>query len=247
MEKGQEGKKGRRIFLWQVGAGLLGLTGLSRLAKAMTAPRPLFIPRCPDPDIPVVCDQDPFTCDQAQQFYTCYNSFTCEPKFVCGGSFSGDFNCEKEPFSCRIFTCQGADYGVDFTCKPSYSCGGTDFQCERTDFTCPQNFTCTEKFDCTGIQYTCPSTYTCNPKFDCETGWSGDFDCLGNFTCITDFDCKAWAEPGVQFECRQSFTCTGEGQPFYCAPGDFGCTNQYQCTVTIGALSAYVIPIEPQP
>lgn len=244
MEKKQEEKKSRRAFLWQVGAGLVGLTGLSRLAKAMTAPQPFAIPRCPDPDIPVFCDSsDPFTCDQAQLDYNCYNSFTCITNFTCGGSATGDFDCENETFTCHNFTCTGAEPGVDYTCDRGFICGGTDFNCQRTDFACSLNFTCTPQFDCLGIQYTCPSTFTCNPNFDCQTGWSGDYDCLANFTCVTDFDCEARAEPGVQFECRQNFNCTGigGGQPFYCDPGDFGCTNLYQCNNVPGV--QYTMPV----
>ena len=246
MEKEREGKQSRRVFLWQVGAGLVGLTGLSRLAKAMTFPQPLAIPRCPDPNIPVVCDStgQPYTCDQAQLYYHCYNSFTCVNDFTCGGSANGDFQCENEPFTCQThFRCMGAEPGVDYTCDSgSFTCGGQVFECQITDFACSPNFTCTPQFDCTGIQYTCPSGFTCNPNFDCQTGWSGDYDCLANFVCVTDFDCVG-SEPGVQFECRDGFNCTGGGQPFYCDPGDFGCTNQnlYQCNNGPGA--NYTIPI----
>ena len=225
MEEEKGGRKSRRAFLWQLGVGLVGFTGLSRLAEAMTFPQPLAIPRCSNPTIPVECDSEqPFNCDQAQIDYNCYNSFTCNTNFTCGPNFTGDFDCDNEPFSCGNFTCTGAESGVDYTCdSPSFTCGGEHFDCQATDFACTQNFTCNPQFDCDGIQYTCSPNFTCNPNFDCQTGWSGDFDCLANFTCITDFDCIG-SELEVQFECRNVFNCIGGGQPFYCDLGNFGCT-----------------------
>lgn len=66
IEEEKGGRKSRRAFLWQLGVGLVGFTGLSRLAEAMTFPQPLAIPRCSNPTIPVECDSEqPFNCDQA--------------------------------------------------------------------------------------------------------------------------------------------------------------------------------------
>lgn len=221
-ERRKERKESRRKFLWQMGMGLAGFTGLSKLAKAMTGkPQPLAIPRC-IPDEPVECaDTQGYSCNQGEFWYHCHNSFTCPQQFTCGGSWTGDFKCYQEAFTCNEFNCNGSESGFQFFCETQFGC--VIFNCDPGDHACPGG------------------EFTCGSMFD-------DYTCSGNFVC-NDFNCEAIADWGASFYCQNGFNCISiTQQPFWCDPGDFYCGHNnnwvgYQCNGQPGA--QYAMPDEP--
>lgn len=130
-KKEEQEKQSRRQFLWQVGAGLVGLMGLSRLTKAMAVSQQTRADALAAVPIPcgVVCATNPFHCPAA---------FVCTG-FHCGPSFLGDFECQND-FDCQPggnFKCLGSEPGNQFECFISFDCNGpATFWCDPGDFWC---------------------------------------------------------------------------------------------------------------
>lgn len=205
----EEGKidRSRRQFIWQL-AGVTGLTGLGRLAKAMAhVIQPLAIPRnpwCVDPGLPITCNH-PADYDCVAPGHDCIDDagFICTIDFDCG-SWLNDFLCEDKFHCTGGFDCQGGGPGPEFICQGLSGQPDGYFICDPygqfncSDFYCPQEFTC-------------PNNYNCGDAFS-------DYVCQAQFTC-NDFNCEAVAEPGASFYCQNGFSCTN----FQCDPGDFYC------------------------
>ncbi len=136
-------KKGRRKFLWQIGSGLAGLTGLSKLAKAMSVQESVTTSDEPCSSVPWQCAPR-YTCD-ALGGITCQNRFNCVSEFDCGPTWTGDFKCEQLEFSCGFFECvtYGGEPGAQFHCLANFSYCDT-FNCDPGDFSCkiPEHYRC---------------------------------------------------------------------------------------------------------
>lgn len=136
-------KEGRRKFLWQVSSGLVGLAGLSRLAKAMTEQETSTVSNEPCSPGPWEC-QPKYTCDKFAGI-TCQERFNCILTFTCGPNWFGDFKCEQLEFSCGTFKCETfvGEPGAQFHCMANFShC--RDFTCNPGDFSCkiPDHYKC---------------------------------------------------------------------------------------------------------
>lgn len=134
-------KKSRRRFLLQISSGLAGLTGLSKLAKAMSDQEPVSTEPCST--VPWECTGG-YTC-KAFGGITCQNRFNCASTFTCGPNWTGDFKCEQLEFSCGSFECKtyGGEPGAQFHCLANFSYCGT-FNCDPGDFNCeiPEHYKC---------------------------------------------------------------------------------------------------------
>lgn len=128
-------KSDRRKFLWQVGSGLVGLTGFSKLAKAMVEQETATTSNEPCSSVPWECAPK-YTCDRLGGI-ACVNRFNCVSTFKCGPTWFGDFKCEQLEFSCGRFDCTtyGGEPGAQFHCTANFSyCN--DFNCNPGDFSC---------------------------------------------------------------------------------------------------------------
>lgn len=138
-------KQSRRQFLWELGMGLAGLMGISKLVKAMTVelkPNVIAIP----PVVP--CIGGVACVPPAQPFYHCPALYNCGFGFQCGPSWLGDFECQNG-FDCLgggypnvQFKCIGSEPGTQFECNIIFSCNGhptyglNAFWCDPGDFWC---------------------------------------------------------------------------------------------------------------
>jgi hypothetical protein len=139
-------KEGRRKFLWQVGGLIAGLTGLSRLARAMSSNDAAVSSDEPCSVVPWNCNNN-YTCDQFGGI-TCQNGFNCVSTFTCGPTWFGDFKCEQLEFSCGNFQCitYGGEPGAQFHCLARFA-NCNIFKCDPGDFSCEE-----------GKHYSCSST-----------------------------------------------------------------------------------------
>ena len=131
-------KKGRRKFLWQVVGGIAGLTGLSRLAKAMSSNDAAVSSDEPCSVVPWRCSPE-YTCNQFRGI-SCQNAFNCVSTFTCGPSWFGDFKCEQLEFSCGNFQCltYGGEPGAQFHCLARFA-NCNIFKCDPGDFSCEKD------------------------------------------------------------------------------------------------------------
>lgn len=133
-----QGKQSRRQFLWKVGAGLAGLTGLSKLVQAMAADQKPHAVAVPIP--PCMAG---VTCAPPGPSFHCPALFSCIGGFQCGPSWLGDFECQND-FDCQTppgaggqFKCVGSEPGNQFECFISFDCNGANpFWCDPGDFWC---------------------------------------------------------------------------------------------------------------
>lgn len=136
-------KESRRKFLWQVGGGLAGLTGLLKLAKAMSAQESVATLEEPCSTVPWDCPTS-YTCDKLGGI-ACQNKFNCITTFTCGPTWFGDFKCEQLEFSCGSFECKtyGGEPGAQFHCLANFNYCNS-FECDPGDFSCeiPKHYKC---------------------------------------------------------------------------------------------------------
>ncbi len=133
-------KEGRRKFLQQFGVSLAGLTGLSKLAKAMAEGGAATSSTEPCSTVQWEC-QPKYQCDQFRGI-SCQNRFNCIVTHICGPTWFGDFKCEHLEFTCGNFECKGSEPGTQFHCLARFSyCN--DFNCDPGDFSCkPEHYSC---------------------------------------------------------------------------------------------------------
>ena len=125
----------------RIGSGLVELTGLSKLVKAMSDQEPVTTSNEPCSTVPWECAPK-YTCD-AFGGITCQNRFNCASSFKCGPTWTGDFKCTQLEFSCGSFECKGSEPGSQFHCLANFSyCN--NFNCDPGDFSCeiPEHYKC---------------------------------------------------------------------------------------------------------
>lgn len=154
-------KESRRKFLWQVGSGLAGLVGLSKLTKAMSEQEATVLSDEPCSVVPWECELK-YTCDKFGGI-TCANRFNCVSTFTCGPTLTGDFKCEQLEFSCGSFECKGSEPGAQFHCLANFNYCNT-FNCDPGDFSCK-----------VGKHYKClknEPTYSCSTSIETLSAYS---------------------------------------------------------------------------
>lgn len=153
----------RRELFKVAGIGAFSLTGLERLAKAMTWSE--YVIACAE-GVDDRCRSETFVCGDNEQVFIC-ERFSCR-YFRCeeGTDEEGDFVCRMDYVGCNspgVFRCVDRDEGDNpqFVCQGNFDgCAGDEgvFACE--DFRCQVSYQCgRDNFCRTRYPYDCqPAT-----------------------------------------------------------------------------------------